>query len=202
LAGLVGVSVTDLSRIENGKPDFAPYPSGNLIRRLASALDADPDELLLTAEKIPDRVRKWVLERPDAFCAVAQLDNESLKRTASGPSPSGSSRQSSEGPTVAADTESLLAWHRCIEAIERLQARALAEVPHPEPRVRLLRTLRLLDVAEGLTLDRLHLGANILVTLGGGPAAISAFVDARCDELQAVREHTARVLNTSRQMEK
>jgi hypothetical protein len=38
---------------------------------VAIALDADADELLLTAKKIPARIRKWVLEQPDAFRQIA-----------------------------------------------------------------------------------------------------------------------------------
>jgi hypothetical protein len=39
LAGLVGVSVTDRSHIENGKPDFAPYPSGDQVTRVLALLE-------------------------------------------------------------------------------------------------------------------------------------------------------------------
>jgi transcriptional regulator with XRE-family HTH domain len=51
LAGLVGVSFTYVSRIKNGKLGFAPYPSDDLIRRLAIVLDAGPDQLLLLTGK-------------------------------------------------------------------------------------------------------------------------------------------------------
>jgi hypothetical protein len=34
--------------------------------------------LLLLAEKVPDRIRKQVLERPDAFGKLAGLDDEAL----------------------------------------------------------------------------------------------------------------------------
>src|SRR5262245_46664772 len=50
----VGVSFTYISKVENGKLDFGDYPSEDLIRRLAAALDADEEELLLLAEKIPE----------------------------------------------------------------------------------------------------------------------------------------------------
>ena len=52
----VGVSFTYISKVENGKLDFGDYPSEDLIRRLAAALDADEEELLLLAEKIPEAV--------------------------------------------------------------------------------------------------------------------------------------------------
>src|SRR5262249_26075922 len=101
-------------------------------------------------------------------------------------------------PRQPVDTVSLLAWHRCVTAIERLQARAAAELSHPEPRVRLLRTLALMDQVNAASLDRLHLGTSILATLAGGPAAISAFVDARCDELKSLQQHAGRVLELLR----
>jgi hypothetical protein len=96
---------------------------------------------------------------------------------------------------VAVDTQNLLAWHRCVAAIERLQARAAAELGHGEsPRTRLLRLVALLDVCEALTLDRLYLGAGLLVELRADPVTVSGFVEARCDELKAVRDQVARVL--------
>ena len=76
----VGVSFTYISKVENGKLDFGDYPSADLIRRLATALDADEDELFLLAEKIPDRIRKRVMERPDAFGQIARLDDKRLDR--------------------------------------------------------------------------------------------------------------------------
>src|SRR5262249_55539823 len=42
--------------------------------------DADADELLLLAQKIPPQIRKRVLERPDAFRTLASLDDEALDR--------------------------------------------------------------------------------------------------------------------------
>lgn len=52
-------------------------PLGNRVRelrkakglpqhKLAKVLEADPDELLFLAKRIPDRMKK-ILERPDAF---------------------------------------------------------------------------------------------------------------------------------------
>ncbi len=80
LAGRVGLNFTYLSKIENGKLDFAGYPSEECILRLAEALGADPDELLLMAEKIPESIRRRVIERPDAFRVLAGLDNMALSR--------------------------------------------------------------------------------------------------------------------------
>jgi transcriptional regulator with XRE-family HTH domain len=80
VAGKVGINFTYLSKIENGKLDFSDYPSEKLIRKLAKALGGDTDEFLLLAEKVPDRIRKRVLERPDAFGRLAGLDDETLDR--------------------------------------------------------------------------------------------------------------------------
>src|SRR5579885_3812871 len=46
LADMVDINFTYLSKIENGRLDFAQFPSEDLIRKLAKALDADEDELL------------------------------------------------------------------------------------------------------------------------------------------------------------
>jgi transcriptional regulator with XRE-family HTH domain len=80
LAQRVGVSFTYVSKIENHQLDFGEYPSEELIRRLAMALEVDADELLLLAEKIPEQVRARVLQRPDAFRAFAACDDETLDR--------------------------------------------------------------------------------------------------------------------------
>jgi len=80
VAAQVGINFTYLSKIENDKVDFAAFPSEATIRKLSRVLDADEDELLLMAEKIPDHIRKRVLERPDAFRAIAQLDDKALNK--------------------------------------------------------------------------------------------------------------------------
>jgi transcriptional regulator with XRE-family HTH domain len=78
LADKVGISFTYVSKIENHQLDFGEYPSVELIGKLAKALDADEDELLLLAEKIPEQVRVRVLQRPDAFRALAACDDKTL----------------------------------------------------------------------------------------------------------------------------
>jgi len=78
LAARIGVGFTYLSKVENERLDFADYPSTPLICKLAAALDADEDELLLLAEKIPEGIRRRVLERPDAFRKLAGLDDATL----------------------------------------------------------------------------------------------------------------------------
>jgi len=59
--------------------DFGDYPSEELIRKLAKALGADEDELLLLAEKIPEHIKKRVMEHPDAFRKFAQLDDKTIQ---------------------------------------------------------------------------------------------------------------------------
>ena len=78
LATKLKVTFTYLSKIENQKLSFGEFPSDDLIVKLARVLDADADELLLLAEKIPEAIRKRVLERPDVFRKMADLDDGRL----------------------------------------------------------------------------------------------------------------------------
>jgi len=78
LADRIGVTFTYISKIENDKLDFGDYPSEELILRLADALEANEDELLILAEKIPARLRQRFMERPDAFLALCELSDEQL----------------------------------------------------------------------------------------------------------------------------
>lgn len=80
LAEAVGVSFTYISKIENEKLDFGDYPGDELIGKLAAALEVDPDELLILAKKVPEGIKKRVIERPDAFRRFAALDDEQIDR--------------------------------------------------------------------------------------------------------------------------
>jgi transcriptional regulator with XRE-family HTH domain len=80
LASKVGVGFTYLSKAENGKLAFADVPGEALILKLAEALDADADELLILAKKIPPIIKKRVLERPEAFRKLAGLNDKALDR--------------------------------------------------------------------------------------------------------------------------
>src|SRR5205809_3266694 len=80
LAEAVGVSFTYISKIENEKLDFGDYPSEDLIRKLAAALGANEDELLVLAKKVPPDIRDRVFERPDAFRKIANLDDAALDK--------------------------------------------------------------------------------------------------------------------------
>ena len=84
LAAEVGVNFTYISKIENEKLDFAQFPGEELIRKLASALEADEDELLILAQKIPEQIKKRVIERPDAFRKFADLDDKEIDRLLEG----------------------------------------------------------------------------------------------------------------------
>jgi transcriptional regulator with XRE-family HTH domain len=80
LAEAAGVSFTYISKIENDKLDFGDYPSEDLIGKLAAALGADKDELLLLAKKVPPEIRERLFERPDAFRKLASLDDAALDK--------------------------------------------------------------------------------------------------------------------------
>ena len=68
LAAKVDVGFTYLSRVENERLNFGDYPSDALIHRLADALEADEEELLI------------LLQRPDAFRAFAACDDKTLDK--------------------------------------------------------------------------------------------------------------------------
>jgi transcriptional regulator with XRE-family HTH domain len=80
LAAKVGVGFTYLSKAENERLDYGNYPSDGLICKLAKALEADADEPLFLAKRIPDRKKRRILERPDAFRKLTRLDDEALDR--------------------------------------------------------------------------------------------------------------------------
>lgn len=80
LAEKVGVNFTYISKIENEKLDFAQFPGEELIRKLAAALEADEGELMILAQKIPEQIKKRVMERPDAFRKFADLDDKEIDR--------------------------------------------------------------------------------------------------------------------------
>lgn len=80
LAAKVDVGFTYLSRVENERLNFGDYPSDALIHRLADALDADEEELLILAKRVPETVRKRFLQRPDAFRVFAKCDDATLDK--------------------------------------------------------------------------------------------------------------------------
>ena len=80
LAARVDVGFTYLSRVENERLNFGDYPSDALIHRLAEALDVNEDELVILAERVPERIRSRVLERPEVFTALAECDDKTLDK--------------------------------------------------------------------------------------------------------------------------
>ena len=80
LAERVGVGSTYLSRVENERLNYGDYPSDALIHRLAAALEADEEELLILAKRVPAPVKQRFLQRPDAFRAFAACDDTTLDK--------------------------------------------------------------------------------------------------------------------------
>jgi HTH-type transcriptional regulator, competence development regulator len=78
LAAKVGINFTYLSKIENDKLQEIQFPSEETIVGLAKALDADVDELLLLAQKVPDSIKERIIQRPDVFRKIALLDDADL----------------------------------------------------------------------------------------------------------------------------
>lgn len=59
LAARVGVGFPHISKIEAGKET----PSAELVERIADTLNADADELLLLADRIPEELAEVVMEK-------------------------------------------------------------------------------------------------------------------------------------------
>ena len=78
LAAKVDVGFTYLSKIENHKLEEGHGPSEKLIHKLAVELDADEEQLLLLAEKVPEQIRKRVVQRPDVFRVIASLNDKEM----------------------------------------------------------------------------------------------------------------------------
>ena len=85
LAKEVGINFTYLSKIETGK--MSP-PAQDTIQRLATALDADPDELLVLAGRVPNDVKDVVTKSSELTAFLREIQDldegeiEELKRKA------------------------------------------------------------------------------------------------------------------------
>ncbi len=80
---MVSVGFTYLPNVERGKLDFGNSPSASLIQRLASALDANEEDLLLLSHKIPASISKRIFEQPETFRELARCDScQSVETTA------------------------------------------------------------------------------------------------------------------------
>jgi transcriptional regulator with XRE-family HTH domain len=80
LAELLEVSPSYVNKVERERLHFGDYPSAKFIHKLADELDADEDELLLLADKVPEDIRRRIRERPEAFRQIAKLSNRALDR--------------------------------------------------------------------------------------------------------------------------
>ncbi len=80
LADLLGVSMSYICKVETERLHFGDYPSAKFIHKLADALDADEDELLLLADKVPTAIQKRIRQRPDAFRKFAALDDRMIDK--------------------------------------------------------------------------------------------------------------------------
>ena len=78
LARRLGVSTSYVNKVENGKLNSGDYPSQKFIHKLAGELDADEEELLLLADKVPERIKKRIRERPEAFRQLAEMADDEL----------------------------------------------------------------------------------------------------------------------------
>ena len=80
VAEKVGVTVGYISKVEMERLQFGDYPSEKFIHKLADALQCDEDELLLLTDRVPPAIQMRVLERPEAFRRIAELDDRTLDR--------------------------------------------------------------------------------------------------------------------------
>jgi transcriptional regulator with XRE-family HTH domain len=72
------VSVSYISKVENDKLHFGDYPSEKFIHKLAGELQADEDELLLLADKVPASIRCKIRQRPEFFRKLAKMNGKQL----------------------------------------------------------------------------------------------------------------------------
>lgn len=79
LADRVGINFTYLSRVENDRLDDEQTPREETLQRIARALNADPDELLLLARRIPDAYRDRILSQPAVFRKLLNLSDDALE---------------------------------------------------------------------------------------------------------------------------
>src|SRR6056297_4026954 len=77
VADRMDVSVSYISKVENGKLHFGDYPSEKFIHKLAEELRADEDELLLLADKVPVSIRSRIRQNPELFRRLAHMDRRS-----------------------------------------------------------------------------------------------------------------------------
>ena len=84
LAERVGINFTYLSRVENDRLDAEQTPREETLQKIAKALRADPDELLLLARRIPDAFRDRILAKPGIFRRILNLSDSALEEMLEG----------------------------------------------------------------------------------------------------------------------
>ena len=80
LASRLDVSGSYVNKVEKSRLHFGDYPSAKFIHKLAVELEADEDELLLLADKVPTAILKRIQERPDVFRKIAAMDDAALDK--------------------------------------------------------------------------------------------------------------------------
>lgn len=80
LAERLDVTISYVSKVENGRLHHGDFPSEKFILKLAHELDADEDKLLLLADKVPPKLRKRIREKPEAFRRLAELKDKEIDR--------------------------------------------------------------------------------------------------------------------------
>jgi transcriptional regulator with XRE-family HTH domain len=80
LAQKLCVSVSYISKVENETLHFGDYPSEKFIHKLSEELEADEDELLLLADKVPLSIRERIRQRPRLFRVLAKMDIDALDK--------------------------------------------------------------------------------------------------------------------------
>jgi len=73
LAEKAGIDFTYLSKVEN---DRSPPPSEEVIRAMATALDAAPDELIRLAGRVPSDLTQMLLTRPEAIQHLRAIEGD------------------------------------------------------------------------------------------------------------------------------
>jgi transcriptional regulator with XRE-family HTH domain len=76
LAREVGVDYSYLSKLENDAPGFSTV-SERTLSRLAEALDADPDEVITRAGKVPSDVQRILI---DDFSLIREIRERAAER--------------------------------------------------------------------------------------------------------------------------
>lgn len=78
IAERLSISLSYISKVENGRLNAGDYPSEAFVKRLAVVLDADEDELLLLTDRVPQAIRQRIRERPEVFRKVAAMSDAEL----------------------------------------------------------------------------------------------------------------------------